>query len=252
MQQQQLLQSQQNLTNLRLKEHLFKVLVIGDASTGKTSFIKRYVHQFFSRAYKATIGVDFALKNILVDDKTLVRLQLWDIAGQDRFASMTRPYYKDAFGAFIVFDASNPLTFESVSKWKQDLDNKVSLSDESNVPCLLLANKCDLVDINSDDERELSEFAEANGFIGYCYTSPKNNINIESSVLMLVEKVLEKARNLDDDDYDDICDDTNNRNGNNKTRQARRREQKTGKIQLSGTSFLQFNEKLHKTCCSSS
>ncbi|POI28220.1 hypothetical protein CIB84_008030 [Bambusicola thoracicus] len=62
------------------KEHLYKLLVIGDLGVGKTSIIKRYVHQNFSPHYRATIGVDFALKVLSWDAETVVRLQLWDIA----------------------------------------------------------------------------------------------------------------------------------------------------------------------------
>nr|XP_054367700.1 ras-related protein Rab-38 [Mirounga angustirostris] len=64
------------------KEHLYKLLVIGDLGVGKTSIIKRYVHQNFSSHYRATIGVDFALKVLHWDPETVVRLQLWDIAGE--------------------------------------------------------------------------------------------------------------------------------------------------------------------------
>lgn len=72
------------------REHLYKILVIGELGTGKTSIIKRYVHQFFSQHYRATIGVDFALKVLNWDANTIIRLQLWDIAGKF-FFNQTSP-----------------------------------------------------------------------------------------------------------------------------------------------------------------
>lgn len=81
------------------------------------------------------------MKVINWDANTLIRLQLWDIAGQERFGNMTRVYYKEAVGAFIVFDITRPATFEALQKWKTDLDSKVHLPDGSNIPCVLLANK---------------------------------------------------------------------------------------------------------------
>lgn len=76
-----LLQSHAASPGAERREHLYKILVIGELGTGKTSIIKRYVHQFFSQHYRATIGVDFALKVLNWDANTIIRLQLWDIAG---------------------------------------------------------------------------------------------------------------------------------------------------------------------------
>lgn len=87
------------------------------------------------------IGVDFALKVLRWDPDTVVRLQLWDIAGQERFGSMTRVYYKEAVGAFVVFDVTRSATLEAVPKWKADLDAKVALPDGRPIPTVLLANK---------------------------------------------------------------------------------------------------------------
>lgn len=103
------------------------------------------MHQFFSQNYRATIGVDFALKVLSWDQSTIIRLQLWDIAGQERFGNMTRVYFKEAVGAFIVFDVTRTATFDAVSKWKQDLDSKVQLPDGGPIPCILLANKVECV-----------------------------------------------------------------------------------------------------------
>ena len=75
-------------------EFLFKLLLIGDPKVGKTSFVNRYVHDTFIEEYKVTIGVDFALKEIFWHDHRKIKLQLWDIAGQERYSSMTRVYYK--------------------------------------------------------------------------------------------------------------------------------------------------------------
>ncbi|KAF4528827.1 hypothetical protein B566_EDAN015027 [Ephemera danica] len=177
------------------REHLYKILVIGELGTGKTSIIKRYVHQFFSQHYRATIGVDFALKVLNWDQNTVIRLQLWDIAGQERFGNMTRVYYKEALGAFIVFDVTRTATFDAVLKWKSDLDSKVQLPDGSPIPCVLLANKCDqqkegLVNTPA----RMDEYCKEHGFSGWYETSAKENINIDEAARFLVTKILQNDK----------------------------------------------------------
>ncbi|KAK8814170.1 hypothetical protein WA158_008032 [Blastocystis sp. Blastoise] len=181
-------------------EKTIKFLFIGDAKTGKTSIIKRYVHDLFSENYHITTTVDFGLKILAIGDVTY-RLQLWDIAGQDRYQNISRVYYRGAFGAFIVYDSTCDNSFESIKKWKTELDSKVTLPNGKPLPVLLLANKCDLSESKTNPD-ELDQFVKDNGFIGWEKTSAKLNINLESSVKELLNVVISHS-DLWEDEKDD-------------------------------------------------
>ena len=188
------------------QEHLYKILVIGELGTGKTSIIKRYVHQFFTPHYRATIGVDFALKVLNWDQNTLVRLQLWDIAGQERFGNMTRVYYKEAVGAFVVFDLTRLSTFEAITKWKADLDSKVLLSNGKPIPAVLLANKCDLgsEEFDKGTAQQLDTYCKEKGFLGWYKTSAKENIGIDDAAKCLVSEILSNNELNEPHQHDDV------------------------------------------------
>ncbi|XP_049452736.1 ras-related protein Rab-32 [Epinephelus fuscoguttatus] len=171
-------------------DKLFKVLVIGDPGVGKSSFVLRYVRKRFDENYRSDIGVDFALKRIEWDAKTVVRLQLWDIAGQERFKKMSRVYYKGAMGAVVVFDITNSSTLEAASEWKQDLDSKVCLDSGCPIPAVLLANKCDLTGRDRDLVSSLDSFCKDNNFMGWFETSAKDNINIDEAGAFLVRQMM--------------------------------------------------------------
>ncbi|XP_059723466.1 ras-related protein Rab-7L1 [Haemorhous mexicanus] len=174
------------------RDRMFKVLVVGDATVGKTSLVQRYANDSFNRHYKSTVGVDFALKVVQWSESETVRLQLWDIAGQERFTSMTRLYYREASACLVLFDVTNPSTFSSSHRWKQDLDSKVVLPDGSPVPCLLLANKCDLSPWAVSRE-EIDRFSKENGFSGWVETSVKENKNINEAMRVLLEKMMSSS-----------------------------------------------------------
>ncbi|MEQ2286259.1 Ras- protein Rab-38 [Ameca splendens] len=179
------------LTHAMHQERLLKVLVIGDLGVGKTSIIKRYVHQVFSQHYRATIGVDFALKVLNWDYKTVVRLQLWDIAGQERYGNMTRVYYREAVGAIVVFDMTRLSTFQAVLKWKRDLDSKVTLSNGRPVPTVLLANKSDQRQHGLCPKLpKLDNFSQDHGFVGCFETSAKDDTNIDSAITCLIKAIM--------------------------------------------------------------
>ncbi|XP_038579657.1 ras-related protein Rab-7L1-like isoform X2 [Micropterus salmoides] len=179
-----------------MTEHLLKILVVGDGNVGKSSFVHRYVNGQFNKMYKMTVGVDFSVKLLHWSDKEKVRLQLWDIAGQERFISMTRIYYKGASGCVVMFDVTSSSSFLSCRHWKQDLDNKAMLHNGDSVPCILLANKCDLAQrvVSADS---IDKFSKANGFVAWMETSVKENKNIEEAMRRLVQEILTVQSNLD-------------------------------------------------------
>eukprot|EP01090_Pellita_catalonica_P021154 TRINITY_DN7841_c0_g1_i1.p2 TRINITY_DN7841_c0_g1~~TRINITY_DN7841_c0_g1_i1.p2 ORF type:complete len:234 (-),score=48.54 TRINITY_DN7841_c0_g1_i1:829-1530(-) len=197
-----------------VNEFVFKVMVVGNATAGKTALIQRIVQNEFLDNYKTTIGVDFAMKSVEYDEKTVIRLQLWDIAGQERFGRMTRVYYKEAVGAFVVFDVTQQSTFDIVNFWKEDIDEKVALPDGSRIPCILLANKIDLVQ-NPDNfsemgGKDLDEYCKENGFGGWVATSAKDGTNTDIAVRNLVNKIFAKVQpyqtKFHDDKDEDILD----------------------------------------------
>jgi len=177
-----------------LREYTFKVLVVGDIGTGKTSLVKRLKFNTFSDKLNSTVGVDFVMKELKWDEKTLVRLQLWDIAGQERFGNLTRVYYKEAVGAFVVFDVTRTNTFENTEKWKSDIDGKVELvTDHKAIPMVLLANKCDIAEKKLNAE-QLDKFCDLHGFVGWEETSAKDNINIDKAAYFLVQQILDRVK----------------------------------------------------------
>lgn len=173
------------MNSVVILEHLYKILVIGDVGTGKTSLIKRLVHGIFNPGYKSTIGVDFAVKTIEYDTENFLHLQLWDIAGQEHFSNMTRIYYRDAHAALIVFDISRESTFHNSLKWKNDLDNKLNF-DTNQIPIFLLANKSDLINSSSLNKFDLDTFCKTHNFTSYFKTSAKDNIGIDEVIKNLV------------------------------------------------------------------
>ncbi|XP_049626945.1 ras-related protein Rab-7L1 isoform X2 [Suncus etruscus] len=151
------------------RDHLFKVLVVGDAAVGKTSLVQRYSQDSFRKHYKSTVG------------------------GQERFTSMTRLYYRDASACVIMFDVTNATTFSNSQRWKQDLDSKLTLPNGEPVPCLLLANKCDLSPwaVSRD---QVDRFSKENGFTGWTETSVKENKNINEAMRVLIEKMMNNSK----------------------------------------------------------
>eukprot|EP01079_Euglenida_sp_SAG-EU17-18_P003229 gene3230-3747_t len=168
------------------------------------------------------VGVDFALKELRWDN-VIIRIQLWDIAGQERFGSLTRVYYRDAAAAFVVLatphhddlsaalascyasfacsfhrlhiqmhDLTKANSLQKALDWKRDIDEKVFLGDNTTpIPCVLLSNKCDLVTKPPLTKQEMQQFCQENGFVGWFETSAKDGTNVEASANFLIKHILD-------------------------------------------------------------
>lgn len=176
-----------------------KILVIGDVCTGKTSVIQRYAYKKFDVTHKATIGVDFALKTVRVDQEIL-NAQLWDIAGQERFIGLTSAYYKHAVAALVVFDITNEKSLLNAVSWKADVDKKVFLPNGESIPVVLFANKWDLIQ-EDESARVLSDahlevFCRKHKFVGWFSTSAKTGLNIKKGMNFMISKIVENKREM--------------------------------------------------------
>lgn len=102
-------------------EFLFKLLLIGDSGVGKSCLLLRFSDGTFNESFISTIGVDFKIKTIELDGKK-IKLQIWDTAGQERFQTITSSYYRGAHGIVLVYDITDPRSFENIHKWLKEIE----------------------------------------------------------------------------------------------------------------------------------
>lgn len=173
--------------------YLFKYIIIGDPSVGKSNMLMKYCHNKFTEDYQATIGVEFGAKNIEFDDQVF-RIQIWDTAGQDNFRSITRAYYNNSVCAIVVYDISNHTSFENVLQWVEDVRNQ----SPKTVLVVLVGNKSDLEDERKVTKEEGQNFATEHRLM-FLETSAKNGDNIEELFKISAQEI---AKRMAENYYD--------------------------------------------------
>ena len=124
-------------------KYIFKIIIIGNTGSGKSSLLLRYTRDIFNNYYEPTIGVDFGTKQIDIpynNQHIPIKLQIWDTAGQERFSTITKSYYRNTCGVVIVFDLTNKESFNSIPKWINNIEDNC----DSTVQKILIGNKSDL------------------------------------------------------------------------------------------------------------
>jgi Ras-related protein Rab-1A len=170
-------------------DYLFKLLLIGDSGVGKSCLLLRFADDTYTESYISTIGVDFKIRTIELNGKT-IKLQIWDTAGQERFRTITSSYYRGAHGIIIVYDITDQVTFNNVKQWLQEIDRYAC----ENVNKLLVGNKSDLTNKRVVEYNTAKEFADSLG-IPFLETSAKNATNVEQAFLTMASEIKNRMVN---------------------------------------------------------
>ena len=174
-------------------ELVYKVLLLGDSSVGKTCFLLRYCDKSFQEAHLSTIGLDYRLKSMTLQNDKNIKLQIWDTAGQDRFRAITKNYYKGANGIILIYDVTNKQSYENVKNWLTQIKEEAN----PNVIIYLAGNKIDVEEdqrvITTEDGQKIADEYK----LPFKETSAKNGINVNEIFQELVEKIDETFSKLD-------------------------------------------------------
>ena len=166
-------------------QYIFKLILIGNSGVGKSCILNRYIKHTFEETYKCTIGVDFLMKTLTINNQT-VKLQIWDTAGQEKYKSMVSSYYRGANVALIVFDLTSHESFDALPIWIQNYYKNGP--EQKNI--ILIGNKKDMIEDRKVTEEEAKSFSETNNMM-YFETSAKDGENIDYVFNYATEKLLE-------------------------------------------------------------
>ena len=177
--------------NNKKKIFLANIITLGNGQVGKTSLIIKYVDNTFSLNYIQTLGMDFKIKMVKLQNSEEIRVKITDTAGQERFGSLSSNYLKKANGIILIYDITNRESFEALNNWADEIKEK-SKSDEAR-PIILIGNKLDLEGNRCISKEEGENFAKNNcGGINFYETSCKTGENVENAINDLVSQVYNK------------------------------------------------------------
>ena len=165
---------------------LYKILLLGDVAVGKSCLLLRYCENSFQESHLSTIGLDFRLKTISLENNRKIIIQIWDTAGEDRFRAITKNYYKGAHGIILIYDITKRKTFDNVTNWINQIKEEVS----DKVTIILVGNKIDDEEHRDVKTEEGEQLAKELGLM-FFECSAKSGINIDSTFNELVKKTVE-------------------------------------------------------------
>ena len=176
-------------------DHLYKIIIIGDTSVGKTALLSKYLKGVFPTSPLSTVATEFATKIIQIKEGGYIKAQIWDTAGQEKYKSITFHHYKKSVGGLIVYDITKRSSYDNVKNWYNDL---ITLGEKGCI-IALVGNKLDLIERN-ERKREVSKseaqaYADENHML-FFETSAYNGNNINDIFEELLQTIYTERRKI--------------------------------------------------------
>lgn len=165
------------------KEIRLKFVLVGDSGTGKSSVLRRFVDDTFSPSFMTTIGIDFKVKEIKVND-TMVKVQVWDTAGQERFKTITNAYYNGADAILVVYSVTDKDSFNHLSYWIDEVDKRA----RTDAIVVIVGNKCDEAEARCVAKEDAQDYATKRAY-GFWETSAKDGSHVNELFMSVAEGV---------------------------------------------------------------
>ncbi len=174
-----------------INENQIKIMILGNSSVGKTSFIIKCTEDCFQEVYLSTIGIDYKEKEVIIEGKKY-KILLYDTTGQERFKSLAINLIRDADGVMLMYDITNRESFNSIIDWIKNIEERKG----ENFPTIILGNKVDNEDIRKVSKEEGEKVAEGND-ISFFEISNKTGVNVNEALLAFIKEILSfKKKNV--------------------------------------------------------
>ncbi|MHA1437484.1 MAG: Rab family GTPase [Promethearchaeota archaeon] len=176
------------------RDALFKVVIFGDGGVGKTTLVNRYLTGVFTGNSSITIGIDFHLKKIEIEGKS-IELQIWDFAGEERFRFLLPSYVRGAKGGIFMYDITRYFSLKNLSEWLEVFKKGIG-KDSDDIPIVMVGGKLDLEDKRAVKREDAIDIAKKNNFYGFVECSAKTGQNVEVAFVTLTQIMMEKSNLL--------------------------------------------------------
>ena len=204
----------------------FKVVLVGESGVGKTSIITQFIDQTFQEDQQSTTGGTFSTKSVICDNGKTLKFEIWNTAGQERYRSLTKMFYKDANAAVLVYDITRKDSFEELQNyWSQQIKE----SSPPNIILAIAANKSDLINQEAVEEEKAREFANELGAIFVSTTA--TTVESINELFIEIAKKYTNATDIKikgDDDGQDQAEEKNDNVKLSKDKANEKKEKKKG------------------------